>query len=108
MASELVKEKALELASAGHGLPAYIYDLPALRSHADIVQAAMAGSGTELFYAAKANPAPELLHALHPYMAGYEVASGGEAEVNAAVEAAKRAFPKWAGMPAPQPLAIER
>ena len=31
-----------------------------------------------------------------------EVASGGEAEVNAAVEAAKRAFPKWAGMPAPQ------
>src|SRR3954451_613292 len=31
-----------------------------------------------------------------------EVASGGEAEVNAAVAAAKDAFPKWAGMPAPQ------
>ena len=31
-----------------------------------------------------------------------EVASGGEAEVNAAVAAAKKAFPKWAGMPAPQ------
>jgi len=31
-----------------------------------------------------------------------EVASGGEAEVNAAVAAAKAAFPKWAGMPAPQ------
>lgn len=31
-----------------------------------------------------------------------EVASGGEAEVNAAVAAAKTAFPKWAGMPAPQ------
>jgi 5-carboxymethyl-2-hydroxymuconic-semialdehyde dehydrogenase len=31
-----------------------------------------------------------------------EVASGGEAEVNAAVQAAKEAFPKWAGMPAPQ------
>lgn len=31
-----------------------------------------------------------------------EVASGGEAEVNAAVAAAKEAFPKWAGMPAPQ------
>jgi 5-carboxymethyl-2-hydroxymuconic-semialdehyde dehydrogenase len=29
-----------------------------------------------------------------------EVASGGEAEVNAAVAAAKEAFPKWAGMPA--------
>ncbi|MEJ8858890.1 5-carboxymethyl-2-hydroxymuconate semialdehyde dehydrogenase [Variovorax robiniae] len=31
-----------------------------------------------------------------------EVASGGEAEVNAAVASAKEAFPKWAGMPAPQ------
>jgi len=31
-----------------------------------------------------------------------EVAAGGEAEVNAAVAAAKEAFPKWAGMPAPQ------
>ncbi len=31
-----------------------------------------------------------------------EVASGGEAEVNAAVESARQAFPKWAGMPAPQ------
>src|SRR3954469_16178528 len=31
-----------------------------------------------------------------------EVASGGGAEVNAAVAAAKEAFPKWAGMPAPE------
>ncbi|MBC7601676.1 MAG: 5-carboxymethyl-2-hydroxymuconate semialdehyde dehydrogenase [Ramlibacter sp.] len=31
-----------------------------------------------------------------------EVASGGEDEVNAAVAAAKQAFPKWAAMPAPQ------
>ncbi len=30
------------------------------------------------------------------------IASGGEAEVNAAVAAAKSAFPRWAGMPAPQ------
>ena len=29
-----------------------------------------------------------------------EVAAGGEAEVNAAVSAAKDAFPKWAGLPA--------
>ena len=29
-----------------------------------------------------------------------EVASGGEAEVNAAVAAAKAAFPKWAATPA--------
>ena len=31
-----------------------------------------------------------------------EVAIGGETEVNAAVAAAKEAFPKWAAMPAPQ------
>ncbi|MDM0015674.1 aldehyde dehydrogenase family protein, partial [Variovorax sp. J22P168] len=31
-----------------------------------------------------------------------EVASGGEAEVNAAVAAAKEAIPKWAGLPAPE------
>jgi 5-carboxymethyl-2-hydroxymuconic-semialdehyde dehydrogenase len=31
-----------------------------------------------------------------------EVAVGGEAEVNAAVAAAKEAFPKWAGTPAPE------
>ena len=31
-----------------------------------------------------------------------EVAAGGQDEVNAAVAAAKAAFPKWAGMPAPQ------
>jgi 5-carboxymethyl-2-hydroxymuconic-semialdehyde dehydrogenase len=31
-----------------------------------------------------------------------EVASGGQAEVNAAVAAAKEAFPAWAAMPAPQ------
>jgi 5-carboxymethyl-2-hydroxymuconic-semialdehyde dehydrogenase len=37
-----------------------------------------------------------------------EVASGGEAEVNAAVAAAKEAFPKWAGMPAPQRAKIIR
>jgi 5-carboxymethyl-2-hydroxymuconic-semialdehyde dehydrogenase len=37
-----------------------------------------------------------------------EVASGGEAEVNAAVAAAKDAFPKWAGMPAPQRAKIIR
>ena len=37
-----------------------------------------------------------------------EVASGGEAEVNAAVAAAKEAFPKWAAMPAPQRAKIIR
>ncbi|TFY98050.1 5-carboxymethyl-2-hydroxymuconate semialdehyde dehydrogenase [Ramlibacter rhizophilus] len=37
-----------------------------------------------------------------------EVASGGEAEVNAAVAAAKEAFPKWAGLPAPQRAKLVR
>jgi 5-carboxymethyl-2-hydroxymuconic-semialdehyde dehydrogenase len=37
-----------------------------------------------------------------------EVASGGEAEVNAAVRAAKDAFPKWSSMPAPQRAKIVR
>jgi 5-carboxymethyl-2-hydroxymuconic-semialdehyde dehydrogenase len=49
-------------------------------------------SGTDYFETV--NPATQEVLA--------EVASGGEAEVNAAVAAAKEAFPKWAGMPAPE------
>ena len=37
-----------------------------------------------------------------------EVARGGEAEVNAAVAAAKSAFPKWAGMPSVQRATLMR
>ena len=37
-----------------------------------------------------------------------EVASGGEAEVNAAVAAAKAAFPAWAATPAPQRAKVMR
>src|SRR3954467_4919226 len=37
-----------------------------------------------------------------------EVASGGEGEVNAAVAAAKAAFPAWAGLPAPQRAKLVR
>ncbi|RYF69793.1 MAG: aldehyde dehydrogenase family protein, partial [Comamonadaceae bacterium] len=37
-----------------------------------------------------------------------EVASGGDADVNAAVAAAKAAFPKWAGLPAPQRAKLMR
>ena len=37
-----------------------------------------------------------------------EVAAGGEAEVHAAVAAAKAAFPKWAGLPAPQRAKLMR
>jgi 5-carboxymethyl-2-hydroxymuconic-semialdehyde dehydrogenase len=37
-----------------------------------------------------------------------EVAAGGEAEVNAAVAAAKATFPKWAGLPAPERARLVR
>ncbi|HNY48702.1 MAG TPA: aldehyde dehydrogenase family protein, partial [Casimicrobium sp.] len=37
-----------------------------------------------------------------------EVASGGEAEVNAAVAAAKAAFPRWAGLPATERARLVR
>ena len=37
-----------------------------------------------------------------------EVAAGGAAEVNAAVAAAKAAFPKWAGLPAPERAKLVR
>lgn len=37
-----------------------------------------------------------------------EVASGGEAEVHAAVAAAKEAFPAWAGLPAPERARLMR
>src|SRR5690606_3549042 len=37
-----------------------------------------------------------------------EVAAGGEAEVNAAVQAAKDAFPKWAGLPATERARLMR
>jgi len=37
-----------------------------------------------------------------------EVASGGEVEVDAAVQAAKAAFPKWAALPAPQRAKLVR
>lgn len=51
-------------------------------------------------YFATVNPATQEVLA--------EVASGGEAEVNAAVAAAKEAFPKWAGLPAPERAKLVR
>ncbi|UIX28870.1 type III PLP-dependent enzyme [Streptomyces sp. GQFP] len=58
-------------------LPAYVYDLTELRGHAAMVRAALPDR-VELYYAAKANPEPEILAALSPYVDGYEVSSGGE------------------------------
>ncbi|WP_380281136.1 type III PLP-dependent enzyme [Kitasatospora purpeofusca] len=73
-------------------LPAYVYDLPALRAHAAAVRAALP-ERVELYYAAKANPETPLLTALRDAVDGYEVSSGGElAHVRAAVPDAPLAF----------------
>ncbi|SEP74534.1 diaminopimelate decarboxylase [Streptomyces sp. yr375] len=73
-------------------LPAYVYDLAELRAHAAAVRAALP-ERVELYYAAKANPEPEILAALGPYVDGYEVSSGGElAHVAKAVPGRPLAF----------------
>ncbi|MET8540185.1 type III PLP-dependent enzyme [Kitasatospora sp. NPDC004799] len=73
-------------------LPAYVYDLAALRAHAAAVRAALP-ERVELYYAAKANPEAPLLTALRSAVDGYEVSSGGElAHVRAAVPDAPLAF----------------
>ncbi|GGV22522.1 diaminopimelate decarboxylase [Streptomyces longisporoflavus] len=70
-----VRDRALGLAP--QELPAYLYDLAALDAHATAVRAALPPQ-VELYYAAKANPEPEILAALAPHVEGYEVSSGGE------------------------------
>ncbi|GHH66087.1 diaminopimelate decarboxylase [Streptosporangium violaceochromogenes] len=72
-------------------LPAYVYDLTALDAHAAAVRAAL--GGVELYYAAKANPDPELLRVLARHVDGVEVASGGELEhVRRVLPSARIAF----------------
>ncbi|MBP8536875.1 type III PLP-dependent enzyme [Streptomyces sp. MK37H] len=90
MITSAVRTLATEL--TGDELPAYVYDLAALRAHARAVRDALP-PGLELYYAAKANPAPAVLQTLAPHVTGYEVASGGEVEhVRAAVPGAPLAF----------------
>ncbi|HEX5406080.1 MAG TPA: type III PLP-dependent enzyme [Pseudonocardiaceae bacterium] len=73
-------------------LPAYVYDLAALRSHAAAIRAALPPE-VECYYAAKANPAEPVLHTLAGVVDGFEVASGGElTHVAAAVPTASLAF----------------
>ncbi|KUO18272.1 type III PLP-dependent enzyme [Streptomyces dysideae] len=85
-----VRDRVLSLPSAE--LPAYLYDLAALRHHAATVRAALPAR-VELYYAAKANPEPEILAALGPHVDGYEVSSGGElAHVAKAVPGRPLAF----------------
>ncbi|MFE7558701.1 type III PLP-dependent enzyme [Kitasatospora sp. NPDC057500] len=77
---------------AAEQLPAYVYDLAALRAHAAAVRAALP-ERVELYYAAKANPEAPVLAALRDAVDGYEVSSGGElAHVRAAVPDAPLAF----------------
>nr|WP_260867767.1 type III PLP-dependent enzyme [Streptomyces sp. SAJ15] len=77
---------------ADDSLPAYVYDLTRLAEHARAVREALPPS-VELYYAAKANPAPQILRALAPYVSGYEVSSGGElSHVHGAVPELPLAF----------------
>ncbi|MGW6915260.1 type III PLP-dependent enzyme [Kitasatospora sp. NPDC054939] len=79
-------------ALAPEELPAYVYDLAALRDHVAAVRAALPDR-VELYYAAKANPDAPLLAAVRDSVDGYEVSSGGElAHVAAAVPGAPLAF----------------
>ncbi len=73
-------------------LPAYVYDLTALRAHVVGIRAALPAE-LELWYAAKANPATPVLQALADTVDGVEVASGGElAHVSAALPTTRIAF----------------
>ncbi|WP_266159005.1 type III PLP-dependent enzyme [Dyella silvatica] len=56
---------------------AYIYDLQALRQHAQWMKTALP-AGCELYYAAKANAEAPILQTLAPIVDGFEAASGGE------------------------------
>lgn len=93
MITDSVRQRATKLAEAGE-LPAYIYDLAALRTHAADIHKALSGPGApEIFYAAKANPDAPILRTLAPYVSGIEVASGGElAHVHRVLPNARLAF----------------
>ncbi|GAA0948116.1 type III PLP-dependent enzyme [Actinocorallia libanotica] len=85
-----MEERVLREISRLDSFPAYVYDLPGLAEHAARIRAEFPH---EIFYAAKANPDPEILRALHPHVDGFEVASGGELQhVHRAVPGARLAF----------------
>jgi len=101
----LVRDRTRSLPA--EALPAYLYDLAALREHAAVVRAALP-ERVELYYAAKANPEPEILAALAPYVDGYEVSSGGElAHVAKAVPGRPQAFGGPGKTPAEITAALE-
>ncbi|MGH3310747.1 MAG: type III PLP-dependent enzyme [Streptomyces sp.] len=105
-ATRQVRDRALSLDS--DELPAFLYDLSALRDHAAHVRAALP-ERVEFYYAAKANPEPEILAALGPYVDGYEVSSGGElAHVGKAVPGRPLAFGGPGKTPAEIAAALDR
>jgi len=91
--TNIVADRAVGLA-ADNRLPAYVYDLSALRAHAASVKQALSVPGApEIFYAAKANPEAPILQTVAPYVDGIEVASGGELEhVHSILPNARLAF----------------
>ncbi|MCX5059958.1 type III PLP-dependent enzyme [Streptomyces sp. NBC_00452] len=100
-----VHDRVRSLSSAE--LPSYVYDLAALRTHAATVRAALP-ERVEVYYAAKANPEPEILGTLGPYVDGYEVSSGGElAHVAKAVPGRALAFGGPGKTPAEVTAALE-
>ncbi|MFE7775112.1 type III PLP-dependent enzyme [Streptomyces sp. NPDC057445] len=100
-----VRDRALTLPA--DDLPAYLYDLTALREHAASVRSALP-ERVELYYAAKANPEAEILAALAPYVDGFEVSSGGElAHVAKAVPDRPLAFGGPGKTPAETAAALE-
>src|SRR5437868_813026 len=56
--------------------PVYIYDLAILRERFQLMQKAL--SGTEIYYAMKANSNPQILQELQKLGSGVDVVSGGE------------------------------
>lgn len=58
-------------------LCAYLYDLDSLKNRIENMVSVLPNN-VALFYAAKANPMPEILATLAPYITGFEAASGGE------------------------------
>ncbi|MGW2545322.1 type III PLP-dependent enzyme [Kitasatospora sp. NPDC001574] len=92
MITENVAARSVSLATEGR-LPAFIYDLDALRAHAAAIRDALTPGTPEIFYAAKANPDAPILRTLAPFVDGIEVASGGELQhVRSILPTARLAF----------------
>jgi diaminopimelate decarboxylase len=87
-----VRDLAASLAHDEAGLPAYVYDLTGLDAHVRAIRAALP-TGTELYYAVKANPDPAVLRTVARHTDGLEVSSAGElGHAAAAVPGAALAF----------------